>query len=158
MVSYFCKREKERDLHKRVGYRHSCDNHDIHEKRDDHDSLIEGNKAVVLGKTVANQICSNGLEEVPVECGINKQVQELLDAIPVLVDDVICVIDLQTCRDPDIEDTDVDHRNKNGSGDHDMSRTFTVWDNDTDTVDNDLEQQLNLDTPPEKDSEVERKA
>ena len=35
---------------------------------------------------------------------------------------------------------------------------FTIGDDDPNSVDDDLQQQLNLDTPPEEDSEVECKA
>jgi hypothetical protein len=66
-------------------------------------------------------------------------------------------IDLQPCWYPDIEDTDVDNCDKNRSTDHDQSRTPPVRDDDTDSVDDDLQEELNLDTPPEQDGEVKSK-
>lgn len=146
-----------RDLHKRVGYRHGCNDHDIHEQRDGNDTLVEANQSVILSETVANEVRFDGLEKVPVECGIDDEVQEFLDTIPVLVDDVVLVADLETRWYPDGEDTEVDSSNEHGSGNHDLPRAPAVGDNDTDTVDDDLQQQLNLDTPPEENGEVESK-
>ena len=108
------------DIHKRVGYRHSGNDHDVHKEGDGNDTLVEANKSVVLGKTIADEVGLNGLKEVPVECSIDEQVQELLDTVPVLVDDVVLVADLETGRNPDVEDTDVDSSDEHSCCDHNL--------------------------------------
>jgi hypothetical protein len=145
-------------LHKGVGYRHSCDDHNVHKERDGDHTLVEADKSIVLSKAIANEICLDGLQKVPIECGINDEIQELLNAVPVLVDDMVPVVDLEARWDPDVEDTNVDRSNENGSGYHDLPRAPAVRHNDTDTIDDDLQQQLNLYAPPEEDCEVENKA
>lgn len=127
------------DLHKGVGYRHSCDNHDIHKERYNNDTLVEADQTVVLGKTVTDQICLDSLEEIPVKRSINEEIQELLGTVPIFVNDVVSVADLKACWDPNVEDTDVDCRNENSSGNHDASRVLAVWYDNTDTVDDDLQ-------------------
>lgn len=127
-------------LHERVRYGHSCDDHDIHDEGQNNHALIEADESIVLRETIADQVRLDRLEEVPVECSVNKEVQKLLNAIPVFVDDMIMVVDLETRWDPDIEDTDVDCGDENGSGNHDVPRALSIRHNDTDTVDDDLQQ------------------
>ncbi|RYZ84243.1 MAG: hypothetical protein EOP04_18380 [Proteobacteria bacterium] len=83
--------------------------------------LVEAYKAVVFGETVTDQVCLDSLEEVPVECGVDDEVEELLNAIPVLVDDVVLVTDLEARWYPDVEDTDVNCSYENCSSNHDVS-------------------------------------
>jgi hypothetical protein len=71
---------------------------------------------------------------------------------------MVLVAGLKTRRNPNVEDTDVDCGDENGSGNHNLSRVLAIRHNDTDTVDDDLQQQLDLDTPPEEDREVEGEA
>jgi hypothetical protein len=59
---------------------------------------------------------------------------------------------------PDVEDTDVDNSDENCSANHDPSRTPSIRHDDTDTVNDDLQKQLNLNTPPEQDGEVKSEA
>ena len=59
------------------------------------------------------------------------------------------MVDLQTSRNPNVEHADVDCSDEYGREDHDLSREFAVRNNDTDTVDDDLKEELDLDTPPE---------
>ena len=66
--------------------------------------------------------------------------------------------DLKTRWYPDIEHSDVDNSDEHSCCNHDTSWMFTIGDDDPNSVDDDLQQQLNLDTPPEEDSEVECKA
>lgn len=61
-------------LHEGVRYRHGCDDHDIHKERYDDDALIEADESIVLGKTVADKVRLDGLEEVPVECSVHDEV------------------------------------------------------------------------------------
>jgi hypothetical protein len=59
------------------------------------------------------------------------------------------VIDLQTSRNPNVVYTDVDCSDENGRANHNLSRELAVRHNDTDTVDDNLEEELDLNTPPE---------
>jgi len=127
-------------LHKGIRYGHGCDDHDIHEEGYDDDALVEADESIVLCKTVADKVCLDGLEEVPVKCSVNDEVQKLLDTIPVFVDNVVLVADLKTRWDPNVEDTDVDCGDENGSSNHDLPRVLAIRHNDTDTVDDDLQQ------------------
>lgn len=61
---------------------------------------------------------------------------------------MVFVANLQTSGDPDVEDADVDGRNEYCRADHDVERAPTVGNDDTDTINDDLEKQLYLDTPP----------
>jgi hypothetical protein len=56
---------------------------------------------------------------------------------------------LQAGRYPNVEHADVDQSDNNGCTNHDVPRPLTVWDNNTDTVDDNLKKQLDLNTPPE---------
>ena len=76
-------------LHKGVWYRHSCNDHDIHKQRDDNDALVEANKTIVLGETIANKVRFDGLQKIPVECSIHNEIHDFLNTIPILVDDVV---------------------------------------------------------------------
>lgn len=46
--------------------------------------------------------------------------------------------DLQPCRYPNIEDTNVDQGYENGGADHDHLRMFSVCDDNSNTVDDNL--------------------
>lgn len=61
-------------LHEGVGDRHGSNDHDIHEKREQDDLLIESNKLVVLGETIADKVTLDSFQEVPVERRIDNQV------------------------------------------------------------------------------------
>ena len=63
--------------------------------------------------------------------------------------DSLLVIDLQPCWYPDVEDTDIDCRNENRRTNHDGPGSPSIRYDDADTIDDDLEQELDLDTPPE---------
>jgi hypothetical protein len=62
---------------------------------------------------------------------------------------VIPVAYLQAGRDPNVEDADVDCCDEDGGGDHDIAGAFAIWNDNADSVDDDLEEQLDLNTPPE---------
>ena len=66
--------------------------------------------------------------------------------------------DLQAGRYPNGEHTDIDCCDERGRPNHYHSSTLSVGNDDANTVDNDLQQQLDLDTPPEQDGEVEGEA
>jgi hypothetical protein len=57
--------------------------------------------------------------------------------------------DLQSSRNPDVEHADVDGSHEYRRSNHDPPRQLAIRHNDADTVDDDLQQQLDLDTPPE---------
>jgi hypothetical protein len=104
-------------VHEGVGDGHCGDDHDIHEKGDHDDALVESDELVVLCEAVLDKIGFDGLEEVPVEHGVDNEVKAFLEAIPVLVDYLVPFTGLQTGRYPDAEYTDVDRGNE-GSGCH----------------------------------------
>jgi len=58
------------------------------------------------------------------------------------------VVDLQAGGYPYIEDTYINPSNDGCCPDHDHLRTSTIWDDDSDAVDNDLQKQLYLYAPP----------
>lgn len=80
---------KSETLHKGVRYRHGCNDHNVHKQRDDNNALIEANKTIILGEAIADKVRFDGLQEIPVKCSINKEVQDFLYTVPILVDDVI---------------------------------------------------------------------
>jgi hypothetical protein len=108
------------DVHKGIGNPHGADDHDVHEERHDDNALIESNKGVVLGETVADEVGFDSLEKVPVEAGVEYQVEKLLNSILVLVDEFVCRVDLEASWDPDVEDAKIDCYDEDGGGDHDM--------------------------------------
>lgn len=65
------------------------------------------------------------------------------------------MINLQAGRYPDVEYTDVNCRDERGRRNHDHSSTFSIRHDDANTVNDDLQQELDLDTPPEQNGEVE---
>jgi hypothetical protein len=83
--------------------------------------LVKLDEFVVLGETIFDEVCLDCPQEVPVEGSIDQEVENLLGAVPVLVDEVVSRADLETSRDPNAEDADVDHRNEDSCQDHDVS-------------------------------------
>jgi hypothetical protein len=59
---------------------------------------------------------------------------------------------------PNVKDADIDRGDENRSGNHDRPRSSAIRYNDTDTVDDDLQQKLNLNTPKEENGKVKNKA
>ena len=72
-------------------------------------------QSVVLLKTVLHQVTAHDKDEVEVECSVRKEVDDLLTAIPPLVDVNIIIVDLKSCRDPDVVYGDVDGGNEDGN-------------------------------------------
>jgi hypothetical protein len=62
---------------------------------------------------------------------------------------VVVAADLQARGNPDEEDADVDGSDEDGGRDHDVARASAVGYDDADAVDDDLEEELDLDAPPE---------
>lgn len=52
----------------------------------------------------------------------------------------ILMADLKTCRYPYVENTKIDCSDKHSGRDHNLSRVSAVGYNDTDTIDDDLQQ------------------
>jgi len=71
--------------------------------------------------------------------GVNKNAKYGLQCLPVTY--------LEACRYPDAEDADVDQRDNNCSYHTKASSSISVLENDSDAVDDDLGQQLNLEDP-----------
>ena len=65
------------------------------------------------------------------------------------------MIDLQAGRYPNVEHTDVDCCDERGRRNHNHSSTSPIRYDDANTVNDDLQQELDLDTPPEENGEVE---
>ena len=63
---------------------------------------------------------------------------------------------MQTCWNPNVEHTDVDGCHKYRSNNHDHFRAPAVGYDDANPVDDDLEKELDLNTPPKQDCKVER--
>jgi hypothetical protein len=59
------------------------------------------------------------------------------------------VVRLQSSGDPYAIYRDVDGGDKGGSANHDHLRASSVRNNNSDTIDDNLQQKLHLDTPPE---------
>ena len=78
-------------LHKRVGDRHSGDDHDVHKQRENDDFLVEAHERVILGETVLDEVCLDSLQEKPIEYSIHQEVKSLFNTVPVLVSNNIPV-------------------------------------------------------------------
>ena len=83
-------------LHKRVWYRHRCNDHNVHKQRKDNDPLVEAKKPVVFLESVVDQVGLYNLEEVPVQSCVNEEVYDLLDPVPDVVDVYVSVPRLTT--------------------------------------------------------------
>lgn len=59
------------------------------------------------------------------------------------------MIYLQPRRYPDIENADVDRSNKDSGPDHDPFRVSSIRHDDPNTIDDDLQKELDLNTPTE---------
>jgi hypothetical protein len=59
------------------------------------------------------------------------------------------VAGLQAGGYPDIKNANIDRSDNDCGPDHNPFRAPAVWDNDSDAVDDYLQEQLYLDTPPE---------
>lgn len=57
------------------------------------------------------------------------------------------MIDLQAGWNPDVEHTDVYCRDHSCGGNHDHLRAMSIWYDEANSVDDDLEEKLDLNTP-----------
>ena len=83
-------------LHKRVGDRHSGDDHDVHKQRENDDFLVEAHERVVLGKTVLDEVRLDSPQEVPVKNSVYQEVKSLFNTVPVLISDNVPVMALDS--------------------------------------------------------------
>jgi hypothetical protein len=112
---------KREGLHEGVRYGHCADDHDVHEQGEHDNTLVETDEFIVLSQAVGNEVPFDSLEEVPVEKCVNDEVQAFLNAIPVFVDDVVFVADLEASGDPNEENANVDCCHKGGGCNHDIA-------------------------------------
>jgi hypothetical protein len=148
-------------VYERVLHRHHSDDQNIHRQREADDVQVEPDQTLVFLQPRFDKITANDADEEEVEQSIYDKVNYLLAAIPYVVDLYVCLVDLESCRDllmsqirslvkhysspyPDAIHRYVDHRDKDGDTVLEVSRLLSIQHEHTHTIDDDLEQKLNL--------------
>lgn len=112
----------------------------------DHEQ-VEAEQAVVLGEAVGDEPGADEVDEVEVEAGVDEQEQDLLDAVPDLVDGHPLGRDLQPRRDPDDVDADVDEAQEARHRPAELPHAPLVLHQQRDPVDDDAADALDLHHP-----------
>lgn len=94
-------------------------------------------------------------QEVPVETGVNNKDKYLRDFVPDIVDLYKSVADrgYGVRRDPDTEDGDIDCGDDNEGTPLDVADSLAMFSDQSNSVDDDLHEQLDLENPKEEDEE-----
>lgn len=91
-----------------------------------------------------DEVLLHNSNKVDVECCVNEQIYDLLAPIPPLIDPDVGLVDLQAGWDPDAVDRDVDGSNEYCHADLDTPRVAFIMKKDGASVDDNLEQKLDL--------------
>lgn len=111
----------------------------------------------ILGESVINKAGASKVDKVEVEANINDAEDGLFTPVPYIVDVYPCLVDLEPCGNPNNEDADVDDENDEEDAPFQALDMRGNHHEETDTIDDDLEQKLNLENPKEGNEEEELK-
>lgn len=98
----------ETHVQKRIAQTHHADNQHIHRNRNRNTKKIKTIKPDIPGQPIRDQARAHKVDEVGVQAGVDDGEDDLLGAVPVIVDDDVAVGALQAGGDPDAGDGDVD--------------------------------------------------
>ena len=87
------------------------------------------------------------MDKVKVQSSVDKQKDDFFDSIPDFIDVDPGLVNLQSRRDPDCKDADVDAKDNNERPDLEPFRLSSVDHKDRNSVDDDLDEGLDLYTP-----------
>lgn len=78
-------------LHEGIWYGHGRNDHNVHEKRDRDNALIEFEELIIFLQPVVDKIFFDGFQEVPVESRVDDEVHYFLDAVPYFIDSNVSI-------------------------------------------------------------------
>lgn len=122
----------------------------IKAERDKDQKQVDAVQRNVLSQAVVDKAGANEIDEVEVEAGVDNGEDDLLATVPDLVDEDVSVVDLQTGRDPNAKDADVDSQDDGEDGPLHLSCETLVDHEETDSVDDDLKNAVHFERPPER--------
>lgn len=134
-------------LHKGILQTHHGDDQDVHGQGKGNDEYVEAHDTSVLGQAMLDQVALHNADKVKVERGVNDQVDDLFGAVPPLVDAYVLVADLQAGWHPDAVDRDVDGGDEKSNAKLEPKDELAIGDENGTTIDDDLEQELHLQSP-----------
>ena len=106
-----------------------------------------GKKYLGILTSLIHESNFDGVDEIPIQCTVNYEIYTFLNAIPYLVHMFVFGGNLESCRDPDAIYGDVDSCDKNSYPYLEPHGFLAVREENRNSVDNDLEQKLDLKCP-----------
>jgi hypothetical protein len=131
----------------------------VHGNGDDHELGVEGYERLVLGKAdLVDKSDLDDAQEVPVQGSIDDENEDLGDLVPNFVDldEGLAHGWYGVRRNPDTEDGDVDGGDDDECAPFDVADGTPVFGDESDPVDDDLHEQLDLEDPEGQDEEEDR--
>jgi hypothetical protein len=102
-------------------------------------------QAGILLQAICNKTLLNNPDEVEIEGSVHDGEEDLFHTIPNIVDMDVSFIDLKARRDPDTEDADIDGQENSETSPLEYRSVAADDHKQADTVDDDLNQTLDLD-------------
>lgn len=128
----------------------------VHGNGDDHELGVEGHERLVLCETdLINKPDLDDAQEVPVQGSVDDENKDLGDLVPDFVDldEGLAHGWYGVRRDPDAEDGDIDDGDKDEGAPFDVADGTPVFGDESNSVDDDLHEQLDLEDPEGQDEE-----
>lgn len=113
---------------------------------------------LVLREAVNNKIFANDVDEVEIQTAVDNEIDDFFASVPPFVDVDISFWYLQSRRNPYAVDGNINGRYKCADEDFEAVGFLFVGEEDAAAVDDDLEKELDLESPCRKNCEIKCKA
>lgn len=119
----------------------------IHAQGNNDNRGVKVEQRLIFGHAIRHQLAFDEVQEVSIEDSVDNEVDSFLNTIPDSVDANVLIIDLQSCREPNTVDGDINSEDKGCGPPLDPKELSLVGDKDGESIDDDLKEALNLEHP-----------